>query len=485
MQSIVADVPYEVWQNIASFLTSQEVKNLYAVSRPLFLIAMEERYRCVYIKNVEAAQTIRSFQRLTGKFAAQYVRELHICPFPSGEFPVAPRRRKWWERLTYTLWGSKSSSGTAQTYASERLLAILANLSSVTRYHLLCEPIGYTLNFRQFILPYILAAWSSFGSNLRHLHLSVSLEVIPNTIGTIKLDNLEELIIDIFVAYQTTNRTRIIDFSLLEFINNHCEKLTLFAMSALEPFNLDGLVLRELAPMPLLKSFAFVDTYYDLEVQNLSGLHKFLQINSQQLQKLNIEFNSFRGIFYPSPLWSTQPCFQVPLPRLKNLTIQIYKYFDDVVGGFVECVHQYTNTLTYLDLGIGFFTLGDLKELTQGFVNKSNFRKLAVHALFLSPQLLHLLSHNLAHLEDLSIKFRKVTHHENGFDVFYPSDSSQFSEEMGILSFPGTWTLRNLRLTSTSPENGDLDMIIRSAVVSAFPLVVDFNGVSRGEYMDS
>ena len=64
MQSIVADVPYEVWQNVASFLTPQEVKNLFAVCCPLFLIAMEERYRCVYIGNLEDPQTIRSFQRL-------------------------------------------------------------------------------------------------------------------------------------------------------------------------------------------------------------------------------------------------------------------------------------------------------------------------------------------------------------------------------------------------------------------------------------
>jgi hypothetical protein len=353
-----------------------------------------------------------------------------MCPCPLEPLPVAPRRRKWWERLSYTLRGTKSSSRTAQKQiltqlnASETLLAILANLSSVTRYHLQCDPIGYSTTFRRSALPYILAAWSSFGSNLRHLHLSVSLEVIPNTIGTVKLDNLEELIIDIFVAYQTTDHTRIIHFPLLEFVNNHCEKLTLFAMGALRRFDLH-LVLRELSPMPLLKSFAFSDTYYDLETQNLSGLHKFLQVNSQQLEKLDILFYSFYGVFSPGSLWFTQPCFQVPLPRLKCLTLRIFKYPDDVVGGIVECVHQYTNTLTYLDLGTGYFRLGDLKELTQGFANKSNFRKFAFNALFLSPQLLHLLSHNLAHLEDLNIKFRKVTPYESDFQGSYPSDSSR------------------------------------------------------------
>ena len=429
-----------------------------------------------------------------------------MCPCPLEQFPVAPQRRKWWKRLSYILWGSKSSSVTAQKQiltqanASEKLLVILANLSSVTRYHLQCEPIGYSLNFRRFMLPYILAAWNSFGSNLRHLHLSVSLEVIPNTIGTIKLDNLEELLIDIFVAYQTTNRTRIIHFSLLEFVNNHCEKITLFAMSALQRFDLH-LVLPELAPMPLLKSFAFSDAYYDLEGQNLSGLHKFLQVNSQQLEKLDIEFNLLHGFFYPGSLWSTQLCFQVPLPRLKNLTLKIFKYPDDVVGGILECVHQYANTLTYLDLGIGYFRLGDVKELTQGFANNSNFRMFDFSAFFLSPQLLHLLSHNLAHLEDLTIKFRGVTHDEDDFHVSYPSDSSQvrqqlfstceslklhfqFDREMGIIAFPDNWTLRNLRLTPTSPETGDLDIIIRRAVVRAFPLVVAFDGVSRAEYMN-
>ena len=363
------------------------------------------------------------------KFSAQYVRELHMCPCPLEQLPVAPRRRKWWERLSYTLWGKKISSGTGQEHiftqpnASETILSILANLSSVTRYHLQCHPIGYSLNFRRFILPYILAAWSSFGSNLRHLHLSVSLEVIPNTIGSVKLDNLEELIIDIFVAYQTTDRTRIIHFSLLEFVNNNCEKLTLFAMKALQRFDLH-LFLRELAPMPLLKSLAFSDAYYDLEGQDLSGLYKFLQVNSQQLERLDIQFYSFYGVFPPGSLWFTQPCFRVPFPRLKILTLKIFKYPDDVVGGIVECVHQYANTLTYLDLGTGYFRLGDLKGLTEGFANHSNLRKFAFNALFLSPQLLHLMSHNLAHLEDLSIKFRKVTPNENDFHVS-DSDSSQ------------------------------------------------------------
>jgi hypothetical protein len=349
-----------------------------------------------------------------------------MCPCPLEQLLVAPRRRKWWERLSYTLRGTKSSRRTAQkdiltqANASETLLAILANLSSVTRYHLQCDRVLYPLNFQRFVLPYILAAWSSFGSNLRHLHLSVSLKVIPNTIGTVKLDNLEELIIDIFDAYQSTNRTRIVHLSLLEFVNNHCEKLTLFTMGTLQQFDLH-LVLQELAPMPLLKSLAFSDTYYDLETQKLSGLHKFLQVNSQQLEKLEIQFHSFQGIFSPGSLWFTQPCFQVPLPRLKFLTLRLPDHPGHAMGGIVECVHQYTNNLTYLDLGTGYFTLGDLKELTQGFANKSNFRKFAINAFFLSPQLLHLLSHNLAHLEDLSITFHDVTHHENEFHASDPS----------------------------------------------------------------
>jgi hypothetical protein len=352
-----------------------------------------------------------------------------MCPCPLEQLLAPPWRRKWWERLSYTLWGTKSSSRTAQKEiltqpnASETLLAILANLSSVTRYHLQCDRILYPLNFRPFVLPYILAAWSSFGSNLRHLHLSVSLEVIPITIDTIKLDNLEELIIDIFNAYKAKNHTRIFHFSLLKFVNNHCEKLTLFAMGALQGFDLH-LVLQELAPMPLLKSFAFSNGYFHLESQNLSGLHKFLQVNSQQLEKLDILFYSYSGLS-PGSLWFTQPCFQVPLPRLKFLTLRIPNHLDHAVGGIVECVHQYTNNLTYLDLGTGNFRLGDLKELTQGFANKSNFRKFAINASFLSPQLLHFLSHNLAHLKDLSITFRKVTHHKDEFHISYDSDPSQ------------------------------------------------------------
>ena len=217
----------------------------------------------------------------------------------------------------------------------------------MTRYHLQCDRIFYPLNFRPFVLPYILAAWSSFGSTLRLLHLSVSLEVIPITIHTVKLDNLEELIIDIFNAYKAKNHMRIFHFSLLKFINNHCEKLTLFAMGALQGFDLH-LVLQELAPMPLLKSFAFSDGYFRLQSQNLSGLHKFLQGNSQS-SSISWRSNFVHTVaFPPAPFGSHSLVFRYPL---KFLTLRIPNHLDHIVGGIVECVHQYTNNLTYLDLG--------------------------------------------------------------------------------------------------------------------------------------
>ena len=60
----VAEVPLEVWQIIASFLSSEDVKKLYGINRPLSALAMEERYRSVSIGDLRDRQTIRALQQL-------------------------------------------------------------------------------------------------------------------------------------------------------------------------------------------------------------------------------------------------------------------------------------------------------------------------------------------------------------------------------------------------------------------------------------
>ena len=45
----MAELPYDVWLLITSFLTHQEVWRLFSVNRMLFSIAMDEHYRTTYI----------------------------------------------------------------------------------------------------------------------------------------------------------------------------------------------------------------------------------------------------------------------------------------------------------------------------------------------------------------------------------------------------------------------------------------------------
>lgn len=61
----VADVPLELWQIIASFLSSEDVKKLYGLNRPLSALAMEERCRSVSIGDLHDRETIWALQRLT------------------------------------------------------------------------------------------------------------------------------------------------------------------------------------------------------------------------------------------------------------------------------------------------------------------------------------------------------------------------------------------------------------------------------------
>jgi hypothetical protein len=61
---IMQDIPYDIWQHIVSFLSSEDVKGLLSVNGVLFSIAMDERYKESLIGSLFSTHTRRSLKRL-------------------------------------------------------------------------------------------------------------------------------------------------------------------------------------------------------------------------------------------------------------------------------------------------------------------------------------------------------------------------------------------------------------------------------------
>lgn len=47
---MVSDIPFDVWLEIANYLSPHDRKGLYSVNHALFEIAMDERYKLVYFQ---------------------------------------------------------------------------------------------------------------------------------------------------------------------------------------------------------------------------------------------------------------------------------------------------------------------------------------------------------------------------------------------------------------------------------------------------
>jgi hypothetical protein len=61
---MVQDVPSHIWRYITSFLSPDEVKQLYTVNRMLFCLAMDQRYKEAFIGRLFHPDTERGLTRL-------------------------------------------------------------------------------------------------------------------------------------------------------------------------------------------------------------------------------------------------------------------------------------------------------------------------------------------------------------------------------------------------------------------------------------
>jgi len=465
-----AEVPLEVWQIVASFLSSEDVKKLYGINRPLSALAMEERYRSVSIGDLHDRQIIRVLQRLayvhclnhfvlyeppspTFRYQtslAEYVRVLNFRPAPLGGLPSLNRSgksptcetafvtepntvlniirnlsfvktlKKSPRRETALVTEPKTvlkielpTRQTAFVTNPETVLNIISNLSLVTSLTLDCEQSpGYPTSFKE-SLPFVAAGWASFGQNLRFLRLKVPVDAVHDTIGSVKLPNLQGLSFDFSLWSRAMAGSQV----FVNFIHDHADTLRFLGIYTREYPNLFETLLQDVC-IPMLDSFTFYQAPHYEEI-NTAGLQPFLLTHSRTLKILDLQFHSYN----PNILRETWITMPVTLPKLQSLVVDFWFFSDDHIKCGLDYVVRYSHTLVSLDVSPAPCSYDQIYRLATQFSIQGRLQKLGLTAETLTPQLLILLSSKLPFLEDLTLKFYGLATQEGQIRDHYAEEA--------------------------------------------------------------
>ncbi|KAF8149884.1 hypothetical protein B0H34DRAFT_165958 [Crassisporium funariophilum] len=491
-RTIMPDVPYEVWRHITDFLPLKEVKQMYGVNRSLFNIAMDERYRTARLDYLLQESTKRCLSRVVDPGIASRVRSFelrpgHLCKLLQEK--KTESRQKKLANILRALVGLRTKEGILVTRARSSIeithrnvIQIMQNLTSVTTLRVGLVPEEY-LHFSHAGPSFFADGWRAFGRTLKELHLDVPLEALHIVLPKhgCKLTSLDTLVVRLFRVYHNLDDDDMINATLLPFINLHHEHLVSLSLESPESIRLSPL-LRNLNPMPLLRSFRVQQSFVSLDQTDLTGLEQFLRVHRRQLQHLDIAILS-RYTNYPAPnVFFSQPCFQVSFPALKELSIFLCHFPTSYTAGIIPHILQFKNTLTSLVITLyQRFSQEEFVLLVSGLAPSDILRELKMDLFAFGSQDICLLAKSFPKLETLTIQFIGFATNQavgawTGLAIF-----EIFCMEMRQLSFP-QWKLRTLNIPSLALTSRDRQTC-KAALLSALPNVMTVNGRGREEYL--
>ncbi|KAJ3497710.1 hypothetical protein NLJ89_g10313 [Agrocybe chaxingu] len=182
------DLPPEIWCTVALYLPNDALKELYAVNRAFFDLAMNERYREVSFRKINES-VMRQIEALRSPSIACRVHSLRFVP---GFLPglsanlnevVSPERRRMphlsnlssiSRRITHRFTKNRSrgrkdeSDPVCLTQLADGLMDVLPLMLNVRDLRLSWD------SFSDVHSPPLDLAWSTFGPNLQSLTLSMS-----------------------------------------------------------------------------------------------------------------------------------------------------------------------------------------------------------------------------------------------------------------------------------------------------------------------
>ncbi|KAF5331929.1 hypothetical protein D9611_008934 [Ephemerocybe angulata] len=357
-------IPFDVWANIARFLPSDTLKELYSVNQAFLKLSMDERYRvleCTRRDLSEIAPTAMLDMIQGDTLRSGLVRELVVGLRQVAWLPSSEAYVEWGEKVKrrefdtiYTSSHGKrrprrgrkdkkySEDEASRLMLLQRTLDViraLPNIQSCVVHDRRVERGKYipaSDALCRTAIPFVVGAWFSRTSSnsLRSLALDVSAEAVGDLLHTaqdVHFASLEEVNIDFRMVYRSTDAMEPLLGAVVPFVNRHCGTLRRFHFRTREHLPLCRMF-RGLKPMLNLKELEVSQGYVSTLQTETVGLQEFLKAHAETLMTLCLEFVALGSNLVLDPAmeeWDLQPCLHVSYTKLRTFRFGLHGFPED------------------------------------------------------------------------------------------------------------------------------------------------------------
>ncbi|KAF9480945.1 hypothetical protein BDN70DRAFT_804409 [Pholiota conissans] len=489
-----ATLPYDIWCIIARFVPEDDVVQLYAVNSAFFHYAMKIAYREVQISHLDDESTLRCVKNFGRPAVAHYVQSLILRPHALGYYMYGASDFRGF--LAESLWrvqgrvdGRANPSGPAAARILLRGITKMQNIKSLKVVHFCPDTYPYFV----LALPLVNEALVSSGSRIQTLSLEVPLESYEHILPqTLKLSSLATLnvVMQSHHDFAKANYSDSISTTLVPFILRH--------RHTLKHLSID--IQYRHGSADLSSIFSGLNDFFSrlisltmsipFEYVYKPGVHTILANHSGLIQELKLVFYPpfLRQDFLlpPDQLFSL-PIFQVPLPQLKVLDLDLWMWPEterrSATRNLVNYLFPVQEILSVLILRHHLFCADDLRILldtSRGIF--SHLARLQISVRYLCVDLFDILASQLPTLSRLDISFDtlggNISDSKNA-ETSYLTNVQNFHLAMQQRRYTN-WTLRHLELSLMGNAAGRWEECC-GAIAQALPNIYSFNGISKDQ----
>ncbi|KAF9525418.1 hypothetical protein CPB83DRAFT_897019 [Crepidotus variabilis] len=477
------DLPYEIWYLIVQYLPSDEVENLFSVSRALFNIALDLHYREVHLPGRARGPLMSkhlkkiNIYHLRNPLVVSRPREVHILDL-FDPWPGVQAKKSVLESARKYLFKSKKPYA-SQTNALKQVVEIIPFLTSVTTLHVEKGFEGFLQNPEVLNSGLFFQCWAAFGSQLKVLSLATPLEIFHRVTGQdLHLPCLEVLRMQIWDCFQTTEPNSIISTQVIPFIQRNQATICNLKLD-IEDYTIDvSALLGPLESMCQLSSLDLKTSYTNCLKTNFIGLERLLRARRHELHTLRIRTHHyyFSQRFQTFAEFFQSPCWHIPLPKLKTLDIEPpLSEWKDLEYAYLV---RFKSSLTTLRLSPNIrWQYPEVACLTNILTPFENLKYLELLVFSMSPALLSLFATSIPQLETLRLFYKYIF-----ANLMFPSEASErFVEELQKYNNLSSWNLKELDYCEslrTVVSDGKVEV----ALVDKLSNVQWFCGLYRDEF---
>ncbi|KAL0954897.1 hypothetical protein HGRIS_003830 [Hohenbuehelia grisea] len=509
----MVQLPDDIWFEIARFIPEAELTSLYGVNRCFFELALNLRYREVYLTHL-TMHSIKLLEHLKDDYLSHRVRSLIVAShliLPLGCLPVraitpsqiedqgtqAPPSLTIREKVTtlfraiVSISSFRIGQNEANSQASRSAAPGLEEKSRRAELAFILEETFQRLkNVQHFELtwekslpgdpydPPYPRIWQIFGGNLRNLTLYTTGDRLPHLLQSASaLDGLQH--------FNLTLRSMSSSFDAAEKRAGNPSSLAAFLNrfgKTLESLSLQGnfdLLFGDLGHLRRLKKLRLRIHMHRQDVPNASSINRFLLLHANEIEEFSlhqtncalISGHSFKGA--PDLGLVNDIMHDVRFPRLASLDLQMGNDLDaNPLLTLSSCAGKYLRNVSYHGRGLNST---QLKYFIHGFAKEGAevpLRCLRLDIDHFNVEVLDMLAHTFPSLYSLSLA---VSHNEDlpGW-AFAQILSGSFE---GSPRYYLDWKLYDLSLSKKSRTLLLSDEFQAATIVARhIPTVQSFNG---------